>query len=174
MKNMKKILAVLMSSLVTTITAIVPFAFADSIKKLLKSTTATVDKAMSATFNYNTVAWGSLTESTSDNAPTPDSTGGQYNVTVDTNVLRGNSVNLDYLYKVTAQVTTEMNDGAGHTISAGNQKMAVNETAGSLTTADSTTLTTGVQDIEINIPETVTTSYNGWWLSIPADQFANA
>lgn len=154
-----KIKAFGLISAILSLVASMPMAMADPV-----TVTTGVDISISAVFQYSAVDFPSLGEGTYNNTADPDSTTGAYNVTVDTN----------YLYKVSAQVTNDLSDGNGHTIQPENVKMGVNAVAGSLDVEDALSLTSNTQEVEGNIASTVTDSFNGFWLSIPPDQYAGA
>lgn len=120
-----------------------------------------VDKYMTATFYYSAVAYGSQSAGASDVAATGQGSAPGYNVSVSTN----------YPYKVSAS-GTNFDDGGGHTFAITNLKMDSDWAAGSLAVGNAVTLSTGSQDIDNNIGEGNTTSYHGYWLSIPAAQYA--
>lgn len=123
---------------------------------------ADVGSYLDVTFQYDTVGFGALSADSLDNEPTPDNTVGDYNVTVDTN----------YIYKVSAQMTAgELNDGSGHTIAETNMKMQVKDDPASFTNETAISLN-GLTELETGIANTVTTSYNGFWLSVPASQYS--
>lgn len=96
---MDKKLAIVM----TLMLGLLPLATADNV-----TVTADVGKYLSVTFNYATVSFGSLTQGSNDNAPTPSYTTGEYNVSIDTNYA--------YRSKVAGTVFT---DGS-HTFVVGN------------------------------------------------------
>ncbi len=114
---------------------------------------------ISVTFSYNTVNFGVLNPNTTDN-PAPDQTEGIYNVSVDTNAN----------YKLEANGTDFSSGTSSFSIS--NLKMDTNSTAGNLALSDSVSLTSIPQVIDTNIPPTETINYHGFWLSIPAKQYA--
>lgn len=125
------------------------------------SVTTDVDKYMTATFYYSAVAYGSQSAGASDVAATGQGSAPGYNVSVSTN----------YPYKVSA-LGTNFDDGAGHTFAISNLKMDSDWSAGSLAVGNAVALSTGSQDIDNNIGEGNTTSYHGFWLSVPAAQYA--
>lgn len=158
--NMRKIIAGLLA--VTLLTLISLLTSATTVVAEGMNVTASVDKYITATFNYDTVAFGALTAGVPNNAPTPDNTDGLYNVTVDTN----------YLYKVVADVTTTLADD-GNTIPDVNVKMDENSDKASLAVGDAVTLESE-KTIADNVANTVTTDYHGLWLSVPAGQYAGS
>lgn len=133
-----------------------PVALADEI-----DVTTTVSSSMSAVFSYDTVAFSTLSEGTSDNAA-PNQLTGAYNVTIDTNKN----------FNVAAYGANFT--GATSSFNINNLKMDENLAAGSLAVGDATTLSEGSQNIASNVAYTTTIDYHGFWLSIPALQFAEA
>ena len=133
---------------------IVGSAIADDI-----TASATVQKYISVTFNYNSVSFGTVTAGSSDNHPTPDYTTGVYNVTIDTN----------YAYNVNAY-GTDFSDGAGHTFSISNLKMGVNTTTDFYSF---TALSTSSQTIYSG-SETDMINYHAFLLSVPSGQYAGS
>ena len=150
---MKKLFAIVMALLSVGM----PLVLADDV-----SVTTGVDSFMTATFNYNSVAFGTLTQGTSDNVPTPSHATGVYNVTISTNKE----------WKVSA-LGVDFNNGAGETFGIANLKMDTNEVAGSLSVGSATALSTGSQDIDTTMDYTDVINYHGFWLSIPASQYAD-
>jgi len=116
---------------------------------------------LTAIFNYNVVIFGGLAANSHDN-PAPNQLAGTYNVTVDTNAN----------YNVSAS-GTQFSDGAGHTFAVSNLKMDTNSTAANLANTTAVTLSGSLQSIDI-YGSSVTTNYHGYWLSIPALQYAAA
>lgn len=153
---MKKYIAAMFGVFVMAVLAGAPVAFADDI-----SVTTTVSTYLTATFNYNTVPFSSLSADTHDNAA-PDQLDGAYNVTIDTNKN----------FKVSALGTSVFSDGAGHSFVIGNLKMDENTAAGSIVNTSATVITTGSQVIGNDIAYTNTIDFHGFWLSIPAAQYA--
>lgn len=95
---MKKYIAALFGVFVAAVLFGAPVALADNI-----SVTTTVSSYLTATFNYNTVPFSTLSANTHDNAA-PNQLTGAYNVTIDTNKN----------FKVSALGTSVFEDGAGH------------------------------------------------------------
>jgi hypothetical protein len=122
---------------------------------------ASVQKYISVTFSYNTVDFGTLTSGTSDN-PAHNQANGIYNVTVDTN----------YAYDVQAY-GTDFSDGAGHSFSISNLKLDTNSTVDNLDVASAVALSSTAQTID-SYDYTITQNYHGYWLSIPAGQYASS
>jgi hypothetical protein len=120
---------------------------------------ASVQKYISVTFSYNAVNYGTLTAGSSNN-PAPNQANGVYNVSVDTN----------YAYDVQTY-GTDFSDGAGHTFSISNLKLDTNSTASNLDVASAVALSSTAQTID-SYAYTVTQNYHGYWLSIPAGQYA--
>jgi len=137
---------------------VVPATYSDDV-----TVTADVAGYVTATFNYNTVSFGTLTAGTSDNAA-PGNSQGYYNVTVDANAN----------YKVEAYGSDFTGANTGATFSISNLKMDTNSTASDLSVTDAVALSTTAQTIDTNIPYTVTTHYHGFWLSIPSGQTADS
>jgi len=147
-----------MKRLITLLTALVLVAHVVSPTDI--NVSVDVAKAISVTFNYNSVSFGTLTQGTSDNHPTPDYTGGSYNVTIDTN----------YAWQSKAS-GTDFSDGAGHSFSIGNLKVDTNETLGNLNPAISLTGTPQV----IGTSSTTGTGiidYHAYTLTIPSNQYS--
>jgi hypothetical protein len=115
---------------------------------------------LTAIFNYASVNYGSLSANTHDN-PAPNQAIGIYNVTVDTNAN----------YKVSASGTDF--SGSGYAFGIGNLKMDTNSTKTNLANTTAVTLSTSLQQIDAYLP-TDTINYHGFWLSIPAGQYAAA
>jgi hypothetical protein len=134
-----------------------PAIFADAI-----TVSATVSSYISATFNYDTVAFGTLTQG-SNNNPAPYNADGRYNVTV--------SSNLEW--KVSAYGTDFSN--SGHSFSISNLKMDTDSTKEGLSLSNAKALSTSSQDIDTGYGagENIV-NYNGFWLSIPANQYATS
>jgi hypothetical protein len=120
---------------------------------------ASVQKYISVTFSYNAVSYGNLIAGSSNN-PAPNQANGVYNVSVDTN----------YAYDVQAY-GTDFSDGAGHSFSISNLKLDTNSTASNLNVASAIALSSTAQTID-SYAYTVTQNYHGYWLSIPAGQYA--
>jgi hypothetical protein len=133
-------------------------AYADDI-----NVTSQVSKSMSAIFQYIAVDFGTLSKDTVSNAPTPDNTVGEYNVTVDTN----------YEYKFTANAT-DFDDGLGHNFDVANLQMDAEPVAGDLSYVGAYTMDHSDTIIANNLDPSVTTLYLGYWLSIPATQYASS
>jgi len=123
------------------------------------SVTTTVSGYMTATFNYDTVAYSSQSAGASD-VVAPGQADGNYNVTIDTN----NN------YKVSAS-GTQFSDGGGHTFAVSNLKMHGNTTADGLSVDLATVLSGAPQVIATGFTPSDTDNYNGFWLSIPGTQF---
>lgn len=134
-----------------------PLALADTIPM-----TTTVSAYITATFQYSSVSFGTLMQGTSNNVPTPSHTTGAYNVTIDTNKE----------WKVTAY-GSDFSDGMGHSFGISNLKMDTNANAGSLSVGSAVALSSSPQTIDTNMPYTDTINYHGFWLSIPAGQYAS-
>jgi len=151
---MKKIKAM---AIMLTLLSVPALVIADAV-----TMTGTVDKFMTATFQYSSVAYGSLSAGSSNNVA-PNQASGVYNVSVSTN----------YLYKVSAS-GTDFSDGGVNTFGIGNLTMDSHWSAVGLAEGNSIALATGSQDVDNNIGEGNTTSYHGFWLDIPAAQPAAA
>ncbi len=121
---------------------------------------ATVNSYITATFNYNSVSFGSLDAGTSD-TPAPNQASGVYNVTIDTNKD----------FELTAS-GTDFSDGAGHSFAISNLKLDSDTSAGNLVVGNAVALSTSSQTIDTNIPASTTTHYHGYWISIPSGQYA--
>jgi hypothetical protein len=121
---------------------------------------ANVQGYLTATFNYSTIYYGTLTAGTSDN-PAPDQATGIYNVSIDTN----------QNYKI-ATNGTQFDDGSGHTFPVSNLAMDTNSTAGDLAVVSAVALSGSPQDID-TYAYTEAVNYHGFWLSIPSTQFAS-
>jgi hypothetical protein len=150
---MKKELALLLG--IVSLISVMP-AFADPI-----DVGVTVSGYMTATFQYDAVAYAPLAAGASDQAA-PNQAGGIYNVTVSTN----------NPWKVSAS-GTDFDDGSGHTFGIGNLTMDTNSTAGNLASGSAVTLTGSPQIIDTgySVGDSIN-NYNGYWLSIPASQYA--
>ena len=120
----------------------------------------TVNTYITAVFNYNTVAYGSLSAGTSNNVA-PNQASGVYNISMDTNAN----------YKVQSSGTT-FGDGAGHTFNVNNLKMDTATTAGGLALGSAIALSGTPQIIDTGYTPSDTMNFNGYWLTIPASQFA--
>jgi hypothetical protein len=120
-----------------------------------------VNPYISALFEYDAVAYASLDAGTHDTAA-PDQAVGIYNVTVDTN----------YEYEVSASGTDFT--GATSNFDIGNLKMDTDPVKGSLANTTAVTLTGAPQVIDTGLLTTDTVNYHGYWLSIPAAQYAEA
>ena len=151
---MRKILATIMALLLASM----PIALADDV-----SVTVGVTGFLTATFQYTAVAYGTLTQGTSDNVPTPSHLTGVYNVTISTNDK----------WKVSAS-GVDFDDGGGYDFGIGNLTMDTNAVAGSLSVGSGTALSTSPQDIDTTMPETDTVNFHGFWLDIPANQYASS
>ena len=123
---------------------------------------ATVSGYLTATFQYSAVTYAPLSADTHDTAA-PDQAAGAYNVTVDTNAN----------YKVSAS-GTNFTDGGGHTIDIGNLKMDAQNSAGSLDNTTATVLTAAPQEIRTGLTPSDTLCYHGYYMSVPAAQYAAA
>ena len=132
-----------------------PAVFADAV-----SVTTTVSTSFSAVFGYDTVAFSTLAEDTTDNAA-PSQLTGTYYVNVTTNK--------DYMVEA---LGANFTDGGTNSFSIANLKMDENAVAASLNVTSATVLTHEDQTIANNIAYTQTKSYHGYWLSIPAGQAA--
>jgi len=152
---MKKI----MSGLVLTMLLALPVmpVFADDV-----TVTGDVDKAMSVTFNYSSVAFGTVTQGTNDNAPSPAYSTGVYNVSVDTNFAWQVDVN-----------GTDFTDGGSNTFGVGNMTVDTNSSAGSLVPA---TAVTGSPATVGSYATTGTSllDYHGYLVDVPAYQYATS
>jgi hypothetical protein len=122
---------------------------------------ADVDKYITATFNYASVTYGSLTAGSSNNVA-PNQADGVYNVSVDTN----------FGYTVSAS-GTQFSDGGSHNFNVNNLKMDSNSTAGNLAVGSATTLS-GAPQVVDTYAYTVTDNFHGFWLSVPAGQYATS
>jgi hypothetical protein len=153
---MKKQLALLLG--IVSLISIMP-ALADDV-----NVGVTVSGYMTATFGtYTAVDYGSLAAGTS-NEPAPNQADGIYNVTVSTN----------NPWKVSASGTA-FDDGGGHTFAIGNLTMDTNSTAGNLASGSAVTLTGSPQIIDTGYSAGDNQdNFNGFWLSIPASQYAAA
>jgi hypothetical protein len=124
------------------------------------SVTADVSPYITAVFQYNTVAYGTLGAGTHDTAA-PDQAIGIYNVTVDTNAN----------YKVSAS-GTDFSDGGGHTFGIGNLKMDTDPNKNNLSNTTAVALSGTPLVIDTGLTPSNTVNYHGYWLSIPAAQYA--
>lgn len=115
---------------------------------------------ITATFNYNIVNYGQLNHNSHDN-PAPNQAGGIYNVTVDTNAN----------YKVSASGTNFTNTTTLKSFSITNLKMDTDTVKANLANTTATVLSHSLQQIDTYTPSD-TVIYNGYWLSIPAAQYA--
>jgi hypothetical protein len=148
---MRKLLVAVLATLMA-VTALAPMAMADPV-----GFDVSVNKYITATFNYAAVDFGNLEAGSSNTAALSVN----YNVSVDTN----------YAYKVSA-LGTNFTDGGGHDFYIGNLLMDTNSIFGSLALGSAKALTEASQDIDT--AQTGATSYHGYWLSVPAAQYAAA
>jgi hypothetical protein len=125
------------------------------------SVSASVAKYISVTFSYNAVNFGSLNAGTTNN-PAPNQDQGVYYVDIDTN----------YAYDVNAY-GTDFSDGAGHSFAISNLKLDTSSTVSGLSIDNAKALSSTSQLID-SYAYTVTTNYHGYWLSIPAGQYASS
>jgi len=151
---MKKELMALAMSLVTLFGICSSLSVSDDVP-----ISANVQGYLTATFNYASLYYGDLTAGTSNNAA-PNQAVGIYNVSMDTN----------QNYKVSAS-GTQFSDGT-HTFAVSNLKMDTNSTAGNLALGSAVALSGSPQEVDTNMPNTDTDNFHGFWLSIPASQFA--
>jgi hypothetical protein len=142
--------------LATLLLASVPFVLADEV-----SVTTSVDSYLTATFEYSDLAFATLTQGSSDNVPTPSFTTGMYNVTIDTN----------HEWKVSA-LGTNFTDGGSYGFGIENLKMDTNTVKGSLSLGSAIALSEDSQELATDQSESATADYHGFWLSIPASQYA--
>jgi hypothetical protein len=124
------------------------------------SVTASVVKYISVTFSYSSVDFFEVSAGTINNEPTPSHTTGIYNVSIDTN----------YAYSIYA-FGTDFSDGAGHTFSISNLKFDTDSAVSGLSINNAKALSNEGQEID-SYDATVTLNYHGYWLSIPAGQYA--
>jgi len=115
---------------------------------------------LSVTFNYASVSFGSVSSPSSDNIAL-NQTIGVYNVSIDTNA--------DYSVSASG---TQFSDGT-HTFAVSNLKMDTNSTAGNLALGSAVALSGSPQTID-TYATSITLNYHGFWLSIPASQFAES
>jgi hypothetical protein len=127
--------------------------FADDV-----TVTGDVGKAISITMNFNAVGFASVTQGTTDNAPSPAYTTGVYNVSVDTNYAWQTSVN-----------GTDFTDGGSNTFGVGNLTVDTNSSAGSLTPTTAVTGSPAVVDT-YSTTGTGILNYYGYLLDVPAYQ----
>lgn len=146
----KKVLLVLLLPLVMAMPVL-----ADDV-----SVTTDVLKSIAVTFNYASVAFGALSQGSTNNLQV--STG--YNYTVDTNFAYESYVN-----------GTDFTDGGSHTFGIGNLRVDDKDTYGSLAPCSGTTVTGSPslvrQDSDTGIGLTM---YQGYCLDIPAYQYATS
>jgi hypothetical protein len=126
------------------------------------SVSASVTKYISVTFSYTSVAFENLTAGTTNNEPTPSYSTGVYNVSIDTN----------YAYNVNA-LGTNFSDGAGHSFAISNLKFDTDSAVSGLSINNAKALSDESQEID-SYDATVTLNYHGYWLSIPAGQYAGS
>jgi hypothetical protein len=119
-----------------------------------------VSPYITATFQYSAVSYGTLSTDTHDTTA-PDQASGVYNVTVDTNAN----------YKVSGSGTV-FDDGAGHTFAIGNLKMDTDTNPASFSNTTAVTLTGAPQVIDTGMTPSDTVNYHGYYISIPAAQYA--
>jgi hypothetical protein len=150
---MRKLLVAVLATLMA-VTALAPMAMADPI-----GFDVGVDKYITATFNYAAVDFGNLEAGSSDTAALSV----DYNVSVDTN----------YAYEVSA-LGANFTDGGGHDFYIGNLKMDAENSFGGLSLGAAVSLAEDEQVITGSWDYTDTTSFHGFWLSIPAAQYAAA
>jgi hypothetical protein len=119
---------------------------------------ASVEKYISVTFSYDAVSYN-LTAGSSNKSATGQENG-VYNVTIDTN----------YPYYVKAY-GTDFSNGAGHSFSISNLRFDTNSTASNLDLDSAKALGSTAQTID-SYDYSVTQNFHGYWLSIPAGQYA--
>jgi hypothetical protein len=110
---------------------------------------------LAVTFNYNSVGFGQLLANSTNN-PAPNQLNGIYNVTVDTNA--------NYNVKASGLDFTPA-------LAISNLKFDTNSTAENLNSDQAVALSNTVQTID-TYPSATTVNYHGYWLSIPAGQYA--
>lgn len=125
--------------------------------------TTTVSSAISATFQYSSVAFGTLSDGSNNNVA-PNQASGVYNVTMDTNA--------DFQLDVNGTSFS----GATSSFGIGNLTMDSDPSAGSLAEGSSVQVgTTGSSaTIDTSIPYTTTVHFHGFWLDIPNSQYAES
>jgi hypothetical protein len=114
------------------------------------------------TFNYASVSFGALSAGSADN-PAPNQLEGAYNATVNTT---------DAYYKIEASGSDFTDESETFAFGIDMLKMGMNETAAQLDAGDSVALGADPQVIETDIPSTTTDTFHGFWLSVPAAQYA--
>lgn len=123
---------------------------------------APVGDYITATFNYSTISFGSLS-SGDINISVPNQVNGTLNVTIDTNAN----------YKVTAS-GTNFTDGGTHTFSIDNLLMDTNSSKSNILLTDSLALGESSKTIDTGILSTQTESFHGFWINIPSNQYATS
>jgi len=123
---------------------------------------ATVSKSFAVTFPYLAVAFGSVTQGTNDNQPSPVNSAGQYNATIDTN----------YDWKVSVN-GTDLDDGGGHTFGVGNLTVDTNAVAGNLNPTQVVTSVKTQVDTYTTIGDGIL-NYQGYLVDVPSYQYASA
>lgn len=131
--------------------------FADDV-----TVTGDVSKAISVTFNYNSVAFGSLTQGTNDNQPSPASSTGVYNVTVDSN----------YAWQVSVN-GTDFTDGGSNTFGIGNLTVDTNSTSEDLNPTTAVTTSPAVVG-SYSTTGSGLVDYHAYALDIPTYQYATS
>lgn len=123
---------------------------------------ATVDSYITATFNYASISYGTLSAGSSDNPAPNQGVVPGYNISIDTNKE----------FKVEAS-GTDFSDGT-NTFGIANLKMDSDTAPASLALLSAVTLSGTPQTIDTGIAYTTTDHYHGFWLTIPSGQYANA
>lgn len=118
---------------------------------------------LSITFNYATVSFGSLISGTNNN-PAINQMSGVYNVTM---FAQGSSGYTNVMANATDLVCSITN------ITVSNLKMDTNTTAGNLAVGSAKTLS-GLEQLIDVINNENTINYHGYWLSVPAYQYADS
>ena len=159
----KKLFALVIASLVSTIPAILPVLGATAADITVS---ATVDPYISITFNYASVSFGSLDVSSgavTDQQASPVSTLGYYNATIDTNKN----------YKLTANASA-MTESGGGSLSVGDLSVDSDWVKGSLSTVNDVDMTGGNDEIDTDVGYGNTTHFHGYWLDAPQSQKAGS
>jgi len=146
----------LLSAVILSLLSLAMPTFADDV-----SVTADVEKYVEVTPNFASVSYGPLATGSTDTAG-PNQLDGVYNFTVD--------ANFGYIVSVSG---TDFTDGGSNSFDIDNLKLDTKTTAVALAVGDAVTLS-GTPYAMPTYAYTDTTNFFGFWLSIPASQYATS
>lgn len=149
----KKLIALALMSIFASFG--VNIALADSI-----SVTTTVSSFITATYQYSAVDFGTVSAGSTDNPANEND--GQANVTI--------STNKEFQLAVSGSDLT----GSTSSFGIGNLTMDMNTTQGNLAVGSSIAVGTSPVVIGVEQDENVVIMYEGYWIDIPAGQYAEA